>query len=132
MIQCPWCGEQVILIGGVCPDCKHEVLPEHLEGKPGPEEEPGLSEPTRVMDHFDLPVVLQNRFKCAKCGGRDSSVQEVSMTGAGLSKLLDVQHHHYLLVSCLHCGYVEMYNPDVLKGHTTGKFSTILDILFGR
>ncbi|GJM72913.1 hypothetical protein HMSSN036_51290 [Paenibacillus macerans] len=33
MIQCPWCGARVVLINDVCPECKHEVLPEHLDGR---------------------------------------------------------------------------------------------------
>ncbi|MCM3718050.1 zinc ribbon domain-containing protein [Fictibacillus phosphorivorans] len=52
------------------------------------------------------------------------------MTGSGLSKLLDIQHNHFLFVSCMNCGYVEVYNPDVLEGKK-GQLSSILDILFG-
>lgn len=130
MIQCPWCGERVVLVQDVCPECRHEVLPEHLEGLPGPE--PGdPTEPPRVMDYFNLEEVLQRRFKCGKCGNREAKVKEVAMTGTGLSQLMDIQHNHYLFVSCLHCGHVEIYDPDVLRGHPSGKFSTILDLLFG-
>ncbi|MGG6310438.1 zinc ribbon domain-containing protein [Paenibacillus macerans] len=130
MIQCPWCGERVILISDVCPECKHEVLPEHLEGREGRESAVPGEAPD--MNFFDLEEVLQRRFKCVKCGCRDGSVNEVSMSGGGLSKILDIQHHHYLFVSCQHCGYVEIYDPVVLRGHSSSKFSTILDILFGR
>jgi len=54
------------------------------------------------------------------------------MTGPGLSKLMNIQHHHYMFVSCLNCGSVDIYDPDVLSGQKTGKLSTILDILFGQ
>ncbi|ALS22862.1 hypothetical protein PN4B1_05580 [Paenibacillus naphthalenovorans] len=30
MIECPWCNNQVQLVNDICPECKHEVLPEHL------------------------------------------------------------------------------------------------------
>ncbi|OXM16234.1 hypothetical protein [Paenibacillus herberti] len=30
-IDCPWCGEVVVLDGTICPVCRHEVLPEHLK-----------------------------------------------------------------------------------------------------
>ncbi|WP_244226630.1 zinc ribbon domain-containing protein [Paenibacillus protaetiae] len=63
--------------------------------------------------------------------GATCSVNEVAMTGAGISKWLDIQHRHYLFVSCLSCGYVEVYNPDILAGDGRGRASTILDILFG-
>lgn len=31
MIECPWCASSVILVNSVCPECRQEVLPEHLE-----------------------------------------------------------------------------------------------------
>jgi predicted nucleic-acid-binding Zn-ribbon protein len=34
-------------------------------------------------------------------------------------------------VSCLNCGFVEVYNPSILDGKTRGELTTILDILFG-
>jgi predicted nucleic-acid-binding Zn-ribbon protein len=118
------------LVADVCPECKHEVLPEHLEGFPGPGSR-DLVDPPRVGDYFDLEEVLERRFKCSKCGKREAAVKEVAMTGTGLSKLMDIQHNHYLFVSCLNCGHVEIYDPDVLRGQPSGKFSTILDLLFG-
>ncbi|MGG2993895.1 zinc ribbon domain-containing protein [Paenibacillus macerans] len=131
MIQCPWCGERVVLIGDVCPECKHEVLPEHLEGRENAADKTPV-DAGGDMEYFDLETVLENRFKCVKCGSREGSVKEVTMSGTGISKIMDIDYNHYLFVSCLNCGYVEIYDPDVLSGHTSGKFSTILDLLFGR
>ncbi|WP_349774001.1 zinc ribbon domain-containing protein [Fictibacillus phosphorivorans] len=73
---------------------------------------------------------IQTNFKCSKCSHRTCRTKEVAMTGSGLSKLLDIQHNHFLFVSCMNCGYVEVYNPDVLEGKK-GQLSSILDILFG-
>ncbi|MCQ6562967.1 zinc ribbon domain-containing protein [Paenibacillus mendelii] len=75
--------------------------------------------------------LIAENFKCSKCSGLDCSVQEVAMTGTGFSKLLDIQHHHYLFVSCEHCGFVEVYNPDVLRNKKSGALGTIMDTLFG-
>ncbi|UVI28018.1 zinc ribbon domain-containing protein [Paenibacillus spongiae] len=75
--------------------------------------------------------LLAENFKCSKCGGEECSVQEVAMTGTGLSKLLDIQHHHYLYVSCENCGFVEIYNPDVLRRMKSGTMGTVLDTFFG-
>ncbi|MGX4585755.1 zinc ribbon domain-containing protein [Paenibacillus chitinolyticus] len=61
----------------------------------------------------------------------DSIVKEIAMTGTGLSKLLDIQHNHYLFVSCMNCGSVEIYDPNVLEGHKVGKLGSIIDVLFG-
>nr|WP_301539615.1 zinc ribbon domain-containing protein [Paenibacillus sp. NEAU-GSW1] len=49
-----------------------------------------------------------------KCGGNECEVNEVAMTGTGLSKLFDIQYNHYLFASCLACGFVEVYNPNIL------------------
>nr|WP_072329795.1 MULTISPECIES: zinc ribbon domain-containing protein [unclassified Paenibacillus] len=76
--------------------------------------------------------MIENSFRCAKCRSEACIVKEVAMTGTGLSKLLDIQHHHYLFVSCAHCGSVEIYDPEVLRGQKPGELGTMLDILFGR
>ncbi|NOU90570.1 hypothetical protein GC102_33265 [Paenibacillus sp. LMG 31460] len=48
-----------------------------------------------------------------------------------LSKMFDIQNNHFLFVSCENCGYVEVYNPNVLEGKSRGQLGTVLDILFG-
>jgi predicted nucleic-acid-binding Zn-ribbon protein len=75
--------------------------------------------------------IIASRFRCTKCGGRSSSIQEVAMTGTGLSKLLDIQHHHYLFVSCTDCGFVEIYDPNILRGKKSGELGSTLDFFFG-
>ncbi|MBB6676610.1 zinc ribbon domain-containing protein [Cohnella lubricantis] len=81
---------------------------------------------------MSIEEAIQSRYRCAKCLGEDCSIKEVAMTGTGLSKMFDIQHNHYLFVSCEQCGYVEVYDPDVLRGHKAGSLGTILDALFGR
>lgn len=80
---------------------------------------------------MNIKDTLEERFTCAKCSGRFCETREVSMTGTGLSKMFDIQHIHYLFVSCKHCGYVEVFNPDILEGKKHGELGTILDIFFG-
>ncbi|MEQ4486106.1 zinc ribbon domain-containing protein [Cohnella silvisoli] len=75
--------------------------------------------------------IIENKFKCSKCKHEECRAKEVAMSGTGLSKLFDIEHNHYLFVSCLNCGFVEVYDPDVLNGHKTGQLGTVLDILFG-
>ncbi|GAB6988206.1 zinc ribbon domain-containing protein [Paenibacillus pini] len=74
---------------------------------------------------------MEERFVCAKCSTKLCDIREISMTGAGISKMFDIQHIHYLFVSCKHCGYVEIFNPDILESKKNGQLSTVLDILFG-
>ncbi|WP_276357095.1 zinc ribbon domain-containing protein [Cohnella caldifontis] len=80
---------------------------------------------------MSIEEAIQERFKCSKCGGAECRTKEVAMTGTGLSKMFDIQHNHFLFVSCENCGFVEVYNPDVLEGKTRGQLGTVLDILFG-
>lgn len=53
------------------------------------------------------------------------------MSGTGVSKIFDIEFHHYLFVSCTRCGIVEVFNPDVLRGHKSGVLGTMLDIIWG-
>jgi len=80
---------------------------------------------------MSVQSAIQQKFKCAKCGGAACRIKETAMTGTGLSKLFDIQHNHFLFVSCQTCGYVEVYDPNVLSGKTSGQLGTVLDILFG-
>lgn len=67
----------------------------------------------------------RNRSGCIKCGCTDAVQKEVAMTGTGLSKMFDIQHNQFIVVSCTNCGYSEFYN----KKSSTG--SNILDLFFG-
>ncbi|WP_136604859.1 zinc ribbon domain-containing protein [Paenibacillus dokdonensis] len=130
MILCPWCGQEVELVDQVCPECKTEVLPEHLMGSNGETNAIGNVEADTA--DLDIETVIMNEFKCSKCGHDECITDEVAMSGTGISKIMDINYHHFLFVSCTHCGFVEIYNPDVLRGYKSGKLSTVMDILFGR
>ncbi|MDQ6420797.1 zinc ribbon domain-containing protein [Paenibacillus sp. LHD-117] len=131
-VICPWCGSEVRLSGDICPECKHEVLPEHLEGKESgqPDEDGAQSVSERIVEADDLNerYRIESEYVCPKCGNDTCRAAEVAMTGTGLSKLMDVQHHHYLFVSCLRCGAVEIYDPSVLRGRQAGTFGSMLDL----
>jgi len=62
---------------------------------------------------------------CIKCGSRNASTKDVAMTGTGLSKMFDIQHNQFAVVSCQNCGYSEFYKRDSSTG------SNILDLFFG-
>lgn len=125
MIECPWCSKQVHLQSDICPECKHEVLPHHLNN------DSHESLQTDIHSEVSIEHLITSKFKCCKCNHNECNVKEVAMSGTGLSKILDIEHNHFLFVSCLNCGFVEIYNPDVMLGKKTGSLGTILDILFG-
>ena len=74
---------------------------------------------------------FQQEFKCPKCQNRGAVTKRLSMTGTGLSKLLDIQMNKYLFVSCSRCGYSEVYNLKILEGRGNVDAMDILDFLFG-
>jgi predicted nucleic-acid-binding Zn-ribbon protein len=71
---------------------------------------------------------LAGAFVCAKCGSRGASVQNLAMSGTGLSRLFDVQPYRYAFASCQHCGYTEVYNLTILAG--ADALGDVLDVLF--
>jgi hypothetical protein len=65
----------------------------------------------------------QERSGCRKCGHTETTVDEISTTGSGLSKMFDIQNRSFKVVSCTNCGYSELY-----KGRSSGD---IVDIFLG-
>jgi len=62
---------------------------------------------------------------CIKCGSTDAEQNHVSMTGSGLSNILDVQNHQFTLVYCKNCGYSEFYNKEASEE------GNVFDYFFG-
>ena len=46
---------------------------------------------------------------CPKCGHTETTVDSISTTGSGLSKMFDIQTKKFKVVSCANCGYSELY-----------------------
>ena len=72
--------------------------------------------------------ILAESFVCRYCHGSGALVERIAMSGVGISRLFDIQHHRYAFVSCEQCGYTEIFNLRILEGQDDpGK---ILDIIF--
>ncbi|NBC69539.1 hypothetical protein GT003_11095 [Paenibacillus sacheonensis] len=128
MVECPWCHEEVEVNNGRCPACKNDIDAEAIVHEFDPEREEFIF---KANAHLSVEDRIAHSFQCAKCKCDECLIKEVAMTGTGLSKLFDIEHHHFLAVSCTHCGFAEFYNPDILKGKKSGQLGTIMDILFG-
>jgi predicted nucleic-acid-binding Zn-ribbon protein len=72
---------------------------------------------------------IAQRFVCSKCESSGATVKRISAAGTGFSRLFDIQHNTFIAASCVHCGYTEIYNPEVIEGKD--RTGAILDILFG-
>lgn len=72
--------------------------------------------------------MLAGAFVCAKCGHHGGHVEKLAMSGTGISRLLEIQPYRYAHISCLNCGYTEVYNLKTLEGKDD--LGTILEIIF--
>lgn len=61
---------------------------------------------------------------CIKCGYIEVKIKEIVIMGMGLFSL-DVQYNCFIVVYCMSCGYLELYNKLFLRG------SNIIDLFFG-
>lgn len=78
---------------------------------------------------MSLEDQLATRFVCSKCKSQGAGTRRISAAGTGISKILDIQHNQFVLVSCRNCGFTEVYDPVVLEGKK--HLGSILDVLFG-
>jgi predicted nucleic-acid-binding Zn-ribbon protein len=76
-----------------------------------------------------LDEQIKAKFKCAKCRNTTANVRRFAATGAGITRFIDWQHNEYISVSCMNCGYTEMFDPEVFSDK--GKAVKILDLIFG-
>ena len=65
----------------------------------------------------------QRRFECLKCKSTEYQAGEIRTTGSGLSRFLNLQNQKFETVSCLNCGFTEIYRMD-----GNGLFGNVLDI----
>ena len=64
----------------------------------------------------NLDELLSKAFVCSRCHRCGAKVERLAMSGTGLSRLLEIQTHRYAFVSCIHCGYTDVYNLEALAG----------------
>lgn len=134
MIECPWCQNEIEIKNGKCPECHHSlhnVADRDFDISDSIDSEQLQYSDEEYDDHLSVVDMICGNFKCAKCKCDDCRVKEVAMAGTGLSKLLDIQHNHFLFVSCNNCGFVEIYDPNVLNGKKAGTLGSVMDIIFG-
>jgi hypothetical protein len=72
--------------------------------------------------------ILADEFVCRHCEHSGAIVEKIAMSGVGVSRFFDIQHHQYAFVSCDYCGYTEIFNLKVLNGHDD--LGTFIDVLF--
>lgn len=64
-------------------------------------------------------------FICAKCGNTTYASGKISTTGGILTKIFNLQSNKFITVSCLKCGYTELYKT------VTSGIENVADFLIG-
>ena len=71
---------------------------------------------------------FEQQFECPKCKSVGAKVDKLAMSGTGLSRFMDIQLNKFAFVSCLNCGFTEVYNLKALEGRRD--MGDLIDILF--
>ena len=92
--------------------------------------EPEKSEKPRFLGDDGLETrdnQLARTFQCTNCRSHGGRVKRIATTGAGFSRLLDLQLNELIIVSCTFCGVVQIYDPEIVDKVSTGW--PIIDLL---
>lgn len=58
----------------------------------------------------------QQRYVCPKCGNTSYESDQFQATGGSFAKIFDVQNKKFITLSCLQCGYTELYKAQTTTG----------------
>lgn len=64
------------------------------------------------------------QYVCPKCGCYEYESDQFQATGGSFARMFDIQNKKFITVSCMHCGYTELYKAKTDTG------MNILDFLF--
>jgi predicted nucleic-acid-binding Zn-ribbon protein len=79
-----------------------------------------------MAKNVDQALALE--FSCGHCGHQGAHVERLAMAGTGISRLFEIQKYRYAFVSCVNCGYTEVFNLRTLEGKDD--VGTFLEVLF--
>ncbi len=65
------------------------------------------------------------QYVCPKCGCRSFEHDQFQATGGNFAKVFDIQNKKFITISCVKCGYTELYKAQTSDGWN------ILDFLMG-
>ncbi|MDD6883804.1 MAG: zinc ribbon domain-containing protein [Eubacteriales bacterium] len=67
----------------------------------------------------------KKQYVCPKCGCHGYESDQFQATGGNFAKIFDVQNKKFVTISCLACGYTELYKAQSSSGWN------VLDFLIG-
>lgn len=66
---------------------------------------------------------MRRQYVCAKCGCTQYESDQFQATGGNFAKVFNVQNKRFITISCVQCGYTELYRGQ------TGTGMNVLDFL---
>jgi len=66
----------------------------------------------------------RQQFSCVKCGCTEYDSDQFQATGGNLAKIFDIQNKKFITVSCVRCGYTELYKSYTSTGMNILDFLT--------
>ncbi|MFC7077160.1 zinc ribbon domain-containing protein [Haloarcula halophila] len=109
-VHCPDCGTKASADWSFCRSCEASLS----DAEPADR---------TLGDGSELSEYIDGETGCPKCGHADAEVDNITTTGEGVTRLLDIQNRRFKAVSCTRCGYTEFY-----RGQDAG---VVLDLFIG-
>ena len=66
----------------------------------------------------------KKQYICPKCGCTEYDADRLQATGGNFAKLFDVQNKKFITISCVNCGYTELYRSETTSGWNILDFFT--------
>lgn len=58
----------------------------------------------------------KQQYVCQKCGCQQYEADQFQATGGNFAKIFDIQNKKFVTVSCVRCGYTELYKAQSSDG----------------
>lgn len=55
-------------------------------------------------------------WKCVKCDNTEFKKDQFQATGGDFSKVFNVQNKKFITITCINCGYTELYKSETSAG----------------
>ncbi|MDU1412733.1 MAG: zinc ribbon domain-containing protein [Clostridium sp.] len=65
-----------------------------------------------------------NNYQCPKCGCMEYESDQLQATGGTFAKMFDIQNKKFITISCVKCGYTELYKSSTSTGENILDFLT--------
>ena len=71
-----------------------------------------------INDYYNFlkERTIMEKWKCTKCGNEGYEKDQFQATGGDFAKVFNVQNKKFITISCIECGYTELYKTGTTAG----------------